>query len=253
MKAGLMPIDNKMPEAHFQSQDEIEYTYWWHQHRVNLSCMFLSEWVGKDASILDLGCGTGGFVDQIGLRLHAGSVSGIEVSPAGIDACRKKGVDVQPHDLMKPIELPPAAFDIITIMDVLEHLENEQPVLKNAAMLLRPGGTFLASVPAIPWLYSTWDEQLGHFRRYTKPLLKNIFKDVDLSLVRCTYAFSFALLPSVLRRAFGNKYDSDSCVFPALPPAVNQTLINAGKLEAQWLKRFNIPYGLSLYVMAVRR
>ncbi|MGE0527255.1 MAG: class I SAM-dependent methyltransferase [Bdellovibrionales bacterium] len=66
-------------------------------------------------------------------------------------------------------------FDILVMHDVLEHIENEARAVKCVADLIKPGGQAVISVPAYQWLFGHHDVQLGHYRRYTKSRLTEIF------------------------------------------------------------------------------
>jgi hypothetical protein len=108
----------------------------------------------------------------------------------------------------------------------------------------------LVSVPAYPWLFSTWDQQLQHYRRYTRRGLQQVLEQSGFAVRRCTYAFSYALPPAIVRRLVGRDYTASHCVFPPLPRFLNALLLAAGCAEAAWLRALPLPFGLSLYALA---
>jgi SAM-dependent methyltransferase len=65
-------------------------------------------------------------------------------------------------------DLPDAGLDGVVMMDVLEHVEDEGPLLASARRALRPGGVLLVTVPAFPFLFSAHDRYLRHYRRYRR-------------------------------------------------------------------------------------
>lgn len=70
-------------------------------------------------------------------------------------------------------DLPPApAYDTILYIDVLEHIEDDRGELKRAAALLRPNGAVVVLSPAHQQLYTAFDAQIGHFRRYDRPMFR---------------------------------------------------------------------------------
>lgn len=245
---------DKMPEPHYQSLESIEQTYWWHLNRVRLAQSWLrAHCAAQHPALLDLGCGTGGFLAMLAPALGAADAVGVEASPIGIAACRRKGLEVVQEDLAAPFTLD-RRFDVATAMDVLEHLPDETPLLESARASLRPGGLLLVSVPAVPWLFSTWDRQLGHHRRYTRERLLEVVAHGGFDVLRCSHAFAYALPPAIVRRLLGRAYTEDSCVFPPVHPLLNGMLKTAGALEAAWLRRRDVPLGLSIYLLArVRR
>jgi SAM-dependent methyltransferase len=61
---------------------------------------------------------------------------------------------------------------VILLCDIIEHIEEPQAFLKSALHHLKPGGVLFVNVPALSFLYSRFDETVGHLRRYTKSSLK---------------------------------------------------------------------------------
>ena len=70
-------------------------------------------------------------------------------------------------------QLPPAKlFDTVIYIDVLEHIEHDRAELADVLARLRPGGRIVVLSPAYQFLYSEFDKAIGHFRRYTKTMLR---------------------------------------------------------------------------------
>lgn len=96
-------------------------------------------------------------------------------------------------------------FDTIVCLNVLEHIEDDRASLHAMWRLLAPGGNLVLLVPALPVLYGTLDQALGHFRRYTPRSLRERFQEAGLTLEHLEY-FNLAGLPGwwlagrVLRR-----------------------------------------------------
>jgi 2-polyprenyl-3-methyl-5-hydroxy-6-metoxy-1,4-benzoquinol methylase len=90
-------------------------------------------------------------------------------------------------------------FDTIIYIDVLEHIENDREELKGAAAHLREGGRIIVLAPAHQWLFTPFDAAVGHFRRYDRPMLRNL-SPVGLHLERLIYLDSLGLLLSLGNR-----------------------------------------------------
>lgn len=90
-------------------------------------------------------------------------------------------------------------FDTLLYMDVLEHIEDDRAELNRAARFLRPGGHVVALGPAHPFLYTPFDRAIGHYRRYTRRMMRNLRPD-GLELVRLSYLDSVGLLASLGNR-----------------------------------------------------
>ena len=80
--------------------------------------------------------------------------------------------------------------DSVVMMNVLEHIENDEEVLNTIHQVLRPGGTLLIFVPAVPWLYGSLDKNFGHIRRYRKDELGTTLTKVGFQ-VKCLRYFNF--------------------------------------------------------------
>lgn len=90
-------------------------------------------------------------------------------------------------------------FDTIVYIDVLEHIEDDRQEMQRAATLLKPGGHLIVISPAHPFLYSAFDSSIGHFRRYSKRMLRELTPP-DLHLVRLSYLDSAGLIASLGNR-----------------------------------------------------
>jgi hypothetical protein len=95
----------------------------------------------------------------------------------------------------------PGPFATILYIDVLEHIADDRVELARAAAHLQPGGHVVVLSPAHPWLFTPFDQAIGHYRRYTKPTLKALTPE-SLHLVRLIYLDSVGLLASSGNRLF---------------------------------------------------
>jgi SAM-dependent methyltransferase len=66
--------------------------------------------------------------------------------------------------------------DTILMINVLEHIKDDVLILRKAKEILGNSGRLILYVPAHRWLYGEYDRVLGHYRRYSKKLLKNILE-----------------------------------------------------------------------------
>lgn len=81
-------------------------------------------------------------------------------------------------------------FDNLFALNVIEHIEDDVLALKNCKKLLRPGGRMVILVPAYQFLYNTFDENLYHFRRYTRNSMKEVFQKSGFS-ISSAFHFNF--------------------------------------------------------------
>ena len=74
-------------------------------------------------------------------------------------------------------------YDSVLYVNVLEHVEHEREELAAAHAALRPGGHLLVFVPALAWLFSDFDREVGHFRRYSKDALERVVEHAGFEVV----------------------------------------------------------------------
>ncbi|HEY1247633.1 MAG TPA: class I SAM-dependent methyltransferase [Nitrososphaera sp.] len=134
-------------------------------------------------------------------------------------------------------------FDAIVYINVLEHIQDDRTELANALEMLNPQGHLLVFVPALTWLYSSFDKQIGHFRRYTKQHLSGLVRDVGFTLVKAQYFDLAGIIPwyinfVLLRHSISGGSVSlyDKLVVPTMrliesvvPPPIGKNVLLIGK------------------------
>lgn len=92
-------------------------------------------------------------------------------------------------------------YDCILYIDVLEHIEGDKAELMIAASHLQPSGTLVVLSPAHQWLFTPFDQAIGHFRRYSKKSLAQLGPH-DCSMQRLMYLDSAGALLSLVNKLF---------------------------------------------------
>ena len=134
------------------------------------------------------------------------------------------------------------------LLDVLEHLADPVAVLRNAYEILEPGGGVVATVPAYPWLFGKWDEQLGHYRRYTAEELREHAEEAGFCVTWMNRWNSFTLPAALAVRGWNKVFPpkSETPEFPRVSKPMNQALLTAADVERWVMNKFGVPVGLSL-------
>jgi len=236
---------------------EIEDTLWWRVGRQVMLAPFLKRAAdaGRVARILEIGCGSGG---DLGFLGRFGRVTGVERSAILAERARSRGdaeqilegdfADVTPH----------GEFDLICLLDVIEHVEDDLDLARRMAGLLDPGQMALLSVPACPALYGPHDELLHHHRRYSSASMGRLLDEAGFEVVRGTY-FVFLLFPVfVLQRAFEKLrawlgYRQTEVQYGLVPKPINAALVALLRFEAALLRFVDLPIGVWYVVLARRR
>ena len=94
-------------------------------------------------------------------------------------------------------------FDTIMYMDVLEHIKTDKKEIKKAINLLSPGGHLIIFVPAFQILYSNFDRDIGHVRRYRKFFFFNLAKKYKIKLIELKYFDSIGFIFAIINRLVG--------------------------------------------------
>lgn len=99
---------------------------------------------GPGRRILDLGCRDGALTRAY---LDGNEIVGVDADRVALGEAAKLGIETQWADLDQPLELPAETFDAVVAGELLEHLRDPQQLVAEIRRVLRPGGTFVASVP----------------------------------------------------------------------------------------------------------
>jgi SAM-dependent methyltransferase len=81
-------------------------------------------------------------------------------------------------------------FSTIIASNVVEHIEDDHLAIKNCKSMLKKNGRLIVLVPAYQWLYNSFDQSLGHYRRYNKTALCKLFSDEGFNIIHSSY-FNF--------------------------------------------------------------
>jgi 2-polyprenyl-3-methyl-5-hydroxy-6-metoxy-1,4-benzoquinol methylase len=203
--------------------------------------------------ILDIGCGDGLLFDQLS---RFGEVWGIEpdtklVSP---DNPWRSHIELAPFS---PDYQTDRRFDLILMLDVLEHLPEDAKCLQRVFELLRPGGLCVVTVPALPSLWSRHDLINCHYRRYTLKTLQQLTDRAGLVRLEGHYFFGWTILPMYLRRllhpAAATAASEDGDYDVQVPNRfVNNCLYGTCIVEQFFSAARGVPIGSSIFAVLQR-
>jgi len=251
-----------MRDTEYATMHDQEMVHWWFRGRRVLLRELVDRHLrwreGSTLRLLDLGCGTGG---NSATYTEFGSVVGVEPDASALRFAQTRLGTNQPGGSLvycravgTCLPLAHESFDAVIASDVLEHIADDRAAVAEVVRVLRPGGVFVFSVPAHPWLWSTHDEALWHQRRYRRAELKKLIIEGGLELRWLTY-WNALLFPVVAaHRVFDRWRRTDIPASDATLPSavVNRVLFGILVAEAAVLRLVRLPMGVSLVGVAFR-
>lgn len=224
---------------------KLEDIHFWHIAKREAVLAFTCRFKKKgNLKILDIGCGTGRNIKEFS---QIGEVWGVDISKEAIEFCREKGIKTVKIGRSDKTGFRDNFFDVVTLLDVLEHID-EESTLREVRRILKKDGLMILTVPAFSWLWSQWDVVLHHRRRYSKNSLIKLLIKNQFKIQKISYMYSFLILPALAIRIikshfFKKNYGSD---FHIYFPFLNRLLLFLARLERKIIFPLQIPFGTSL-------
>ena len=155
-----------------------------------------------NSSVLEIGPGTGHNVQYY--KNRASQITLLETNKNLANSLKSKfDEDKKIIVLNSDIHIQEKTFDTIMYMDVLEHIKTDKKEIKKAINLLNPGGYLIIFVPAFQVLYSNFDRDIGHVRRYRKFFFFNLAKKYKIKLIELKYFDSIGFIFAIINRLVG--------------------------------------------------
>jgi SAM-dependent methyltransferase len=230
----------------YEQMAKLDSSHWWFTARRRILDGLIERVVRppNNARILELGAGTG---HNLAMLSRFGTVEASELDPVarGI-ASERLGREVKEAALPDLSMFPAESYDLIALLDVLEHVPDDKGSLAAIMARLKPGGALLLTVPANPWMWSAHDVAHHHHRRYRKAEIEKLALEAGYEIELLSPFNSLLFPPIAAVRLVGKltgKDDSDD----AMPGAfVNRTLDAVFGLERSLIGRVPMPFGVSL-------
>ncbi len=225
-------------------------THWWYRARRDVLAAYIARYAAlpEHARILEIGCGTG---HNLPMLARFGRVDAIEIDAAArAIAAERLGKPVGDAPLPTLPGVPRAAYDLIAVLDVVEHIEDDVAALSGMAECLAPGGRILIAVPAHPWMWSAHDVANHHHRRYSKRALAKAIADAGLTHIGLRWFNSLLFPAAVVARAVGKLTGKDDSDDSPPPRPINALFEAIFRTERHLLGRVPLPPGLSLITLA---
>jgi SAM-dependent methyltransferase len=252
--SGRMPaLGSSPPETGFDPERLArlagleQWHFWFAARRELVRRLLRTRLAPSHQLVLDVGCGPGGTVALLGELGHR--AIGLDVHSESLQAVRRAHPGswvVQADGAALPFASE--TFDGVTIMDVLEHVD-DSAFATEVERVTKPGGWLLVTVPAMPWLWSYQDEVAGHRRRYTRRSVRRLLEAQGFE-VRSLIPYQFFLFPLVVgARLLGRRRESVRERELDIPPRVNRLLGAIARAEVAAGRVVTWPFGSSLVAL----
>lgn len=238
---------------HFEELARLEAGHFWFRARNRLITWAMRRYFPDAKRILEVGCGTGFVLSGIRDAYPGAELYGSEIYASGLEFASRR-VQLATLFQMDARKIPFASeFDVIGAFDVLEHIEQDQDVLRGMYRACAPGGGIVLTVPQHMFLWSEHDEYACHVRRYGARDLKNMLLQAGFELLRTTSFVSLLLPLLVVSRVFKRKGTAggDGLAEYRIAAGVNAVLERVLDLERAMIRwGASFPAGGSLLVVA---
>jgi SAM-dependent methyltransferase len=236
-----------MKEHTYPIMFRVEQSHWWYTGRRKILADFVEkicrQVTDRRPRILDVGCGTGA---NLLMLSQYGDAEGVDVSEDALAFCRERGLAKVKLGAAEELPYEDGTFDLVTALDVVEHIDDDLAGLREMRRVLRPGGRVLLFVPTFMFLWGLQDDVSNHRRRYRLPELQRLLEQAGFEVERTTYANITFFLPILamrqLMRVTGVKAESENNINVS---ALNGVLGSVFGAESWFLKRMNLPFGVS--------
>ena len=236
-----------MKEHTYPIMFRIEQSHWWYTGRRKILTSFVEDIcrrvTDRRPRILDVGCGTGA---NLLMLSQYGDAEGVDISEDALAFCRERGLEKVKPGAGEQLPYDDGTFDLVTALDVVEHMDDDLAGLREMRRVLRPGGRVLLFVPTFMFLWGVQDDVSNHRRRYRLPELQRVLEQAGFEIERMTYANITFFLPILLMRKLmrltGIKAESENNINVSALNGVLGSLLGA---ENVVLRHMNIPFGVS--------
>jgi SAM-dependent methyltransferase len=238
-----------MEEHLYRTFYEIEERHWWFVARQRIVQELIERRLKLPAGahVLDVGCGTGAILKMLSQRYET---YGTDTSPVAIEFSKKRGLSRVSCCTLETFPQADVRFDLITLLDVIEHLDDDRGMLQQASYLLKTGGAILLTVPAYRWLWSNHDEANQHKRRYVREELREVLEGagyrIELLSYYNTFLFPLALIDRLAERILHRNVNAALTIPPRF---INSVFASIFSSERFILRRMTFPFGLSLIAL----
>jgi len=187
-------------------------SHFWIRRRFDVITKLAGRELAQANTILDIGSGSCILAAMLA-GLYQTKVDGVDLNSQALAASGSEANRLLCYDIHDRQVSLSSAYDMVALLDVIEHVEDDTRFVDSAAFHLKKGGCLLINVPALKQWHSRYDDAVGHLRRYDMQMIARLAKETNLSVVSWTY-WAFPLLPLLVLRPPLLKTSSQQQILP---------------------------------------
>jgi ubiquinone/menaquinone biosynthesis C-methylase UbiE len=240
-----------MKPQEYDRMRQLEDWYWWFVARRHAALRFTEDFRPRcgPLRILDAGCGTGALLDCLERRSDA-EVYGLDFSGQALAYTRQRGHNHLVQADLTRLPFRDDTFDVITALDVVEHIREDERALREVNRVLRPGGVLVVSVPAFRFLWGPHDTALHHYRRYTTGEMAALMRRSGFRVSKLTYLLALLFPAFVAQRLLTKlrpRTDNPQAQLVRVGKLLNRFLIRLQAIELALARHLSLPFGATVF------
>jgi SAM-dependent methyltransferase len=238
-----------MELSEYETMFRVEDRHWWYVGMRRITTTLVARLLQDrtDVDILDAGCGTGAVIQYLS---PFGTVTGCDLFADALDFCHQRGLQRLSQASVTRLPFATGSFDLVTSFDVLCHrsIGDYRDALAEFHRVLKPGGYVFLRLPAYDWLQSHHDQVVHTVHRFSAAELHQALVSTQFDVERLSYA-NMLLFPVALGKRLAERFfpvSGDASDIRPNSPWQDKLLVRFLYSEARWIKRHNLPFGLTV-------
>ena len=146
--------------------------------------------------------------------------------------------------------LPKNSFDVVIALNVLEHIDEDLQAMKQISEVLNEKGIFVFEIPAFQFLYDSYDEELHHFRRYSKSEVIEKMQNAGFRVEIINYMGFTLFFPFMLVKLKNKFIKAKNILEKNVQNSNNNFVHSLLELERKYLLNYELPFGIRIYGVA---
>lgn len=248
-----------MEKEIYDKEEKHQNTYWWFTGKRDIVLDVINHYciMKPKSKVLDIGCCMGLMLKAYRDKLSCDvEVYGLDYERRAVEYCQCDwGKDkIVQGALPDNMPFPASCFDMISALDVLEHVEDDNQALTVINNLLTENGYLVVTVPAMKCLWGYNDIAVHHKRRYTKDELISKIEKSGFQIIMCSYYNFWLWVPIWGIRNIKNllKIEKDDLSDSVQNGIFNRMLYKIFVTEKYGLRKKGYPFGVSLILIAIK-